>query len=576
MILRRAAFLALPLALAAAAPRIAHSQTPLTTIRVAQGLSRPLFVTSPPGDTSRLFFVEQRGPDNRARIKILKNGTLLATPFLTVGPVATGEEQGLLGLAFAPDYATSGRLYVAYSDSAEATMMIERHVVSADPDVADPTGVVILSIPHPLRGHNGGWLGFGPDGYLYISIGDDGSVLNSQNLGNLLGKILRLDVSGAGYTIPPGNPFGGEIWSYGLRNAWRPSFDRATGDMVIADVGEGQREEIDFAPLGSGAGANYGWPCFEGSLVYDSTTVTPCGSCSNPACPKVFPSYEYDHTLGRCAITGGYVYRGSGIPDLRGQYFFGDYCSGHIYTGEFQGGALVNVTDRTVELAPVGGYTIDNITSFGEDAQGELYICDGDGEVFAIVPKSVTAVELSLVSTEVTEGHVRLEWHTTEPILSATLYRTQSGVEWNLLGSPGSVPGGLAFDDASVTAGGRYGYRLVIRSAQGEESTLETWVSVPGEAVPKALRFDNARPNPSSGPVTFQYGTPRPGRVRLSVYDVRGRLVAALFDQDVAAGWRSAVWSGRDRRGREVPSGIYFASLEQGGVVEIRKVIVAR
>src|SRR5258706_7686716 len=171
-LLHRAAFLALPLALLVA-PRMAQSQTPLTAIRVAEGLTNPLFVASAPGDTTRLFIVEQRGPDNRARIKILENGTILPTPFLTVGPVATGEEQGLLGLAFAPDYATSGRFYIAYSDPAAGTTMLVRHVVSTDPDVADPVGTLILSIPHPLEGHNGGWLAFGPDGYLYASIGDD-------------------------------------------------------------------------------------------------------------------------------------------------------------------------------------------------------------------------------------------------------------------------------------------------------------------------------------------------------------------------------------------------------------------
>src|SRR5882672_10666157 len=284
-LLRRAALLALPLVLAAT-PRNAHSATPLTTVRVAQGLSNPLFVASPPGDTTRVFIVEQRGPDNRGRIKILKSGGVLSTPFLTTGPVAAGNEQGLLGLAFAPDYATSGRFYIDYSDSGAGTKVIERHTVSADPDVANPIGTVILSIPQPLQGHNGGWMGFGPDGYLYISTGDDGALGTSQDIDGLLGKILRLDVSGAGYTIPPGNPYAGatpgrdEIWSFGLRNPWHPSFDRETGDFVIADVGEGQREEIDFAPTGTGAGANYGWSCFEGSLVYSTSTLTPCGSCS--------------------------------------------------------------------------------------------------------------------------------------------------------------------------------------------------------------------------------------------------------------------------------------------------------
>ena len=387
----------LGLLLAFALPHDARSETPLTTVRVALGLSLPLFVTSPPGDTARIFIVEQRGVDNRGRIKILKNGNVLGTAFLTTPTLATGTEQGLLGLSFAPDYATSGRFYVNYTDSIGTTKIV-RHTVSGNPDVANPNGTTILSIAQPYANHNGGWLGFGPDGYLYLATGDGGSAGDpedrAQNVDSLLGKILRLDVSGAGYAIPPGNPFAGatpgrdEIWSYGLRNPWRPSFDRATGDFVIADVGQSQREEIDFAASGAGAGANYGWRCFEGSLAFASSTTIPCGSCSAPGCPKVSPVHEYGHTLGRCSITGGYVYRGCAIPDLRGQYFFGDYCGRQIYTGQFQGGSFVNLRERTSQLAPGGGLTIGNITSFGEDAAGELYICDQNGQVFKIVPSA--------------------------------------------------------------------------------------------------------------------------------------------------------------------------------------------
>ena len=379
--------------LALAAPE-ARSETPLGTVRVAQGLSLPLFVTSPPGDTARVFIVEQRGADQRGRIKILKGGAVLATPFLTTDPLSSGNEQGLLGLAFAPDYATSGRFYIYYTDS-NGMVQIARHTVSADPDVANPTGTAILSIYHPFTNHNGGWLGFGPDGYLYAATGDGGSAGDpgdrAQNVDSLLGKMLRLDVSGPAYTIPPGNPFAGatpgrdEIWAFGLRNPWRPSFDRGTGDLVIADVGQNLREEIDFAPAGTGAGANYGWRCFEGTLPYASSATTPCGSCTVPAC-TVFPVYEYDHTLGRCSITGGYVYRGCAIPDLNGQYFFADYCGRQIYTGRFQGGAFTGLRERTADLAPGGGLTIGNITSFGEDARGELYFCDQNGQVFKIVP----------------------------------------------------------------------------------------------------------------------------------------------------------------------------------------------
>src|SRR5438093_7271723 len=323
--------------LIAAAAHEAGAATPLTTVRVASGLSLPLYVTTPPGDTTRLFIVEQRGPgSNRGRIRILKSGAVLATPFLTTGPLATGTEQGLLGLAFAPDYSTTGRFYINYTDSIGGTTVIERFTVSANPDVANPTGTRILTIPQPFENHNGGWIAFGPDGYLYFSTGDGGSGGapddRAQNLNVLLGKILRIDVSGATYTSPPSNPYFGatpgldEIWAFGLRNPWRNSFDRKTQDLVIADVGQSQREEIDFAAAGTGAGANYGWRCFEGTLSYAASTTIPCGSCSAPGCPKVFPAYEYAHTLGRCSVTGGYIYRGCAIPDWNGVYFFADYC----------------------------------------------------------------------------------------------------------------------------------------------------------------------------------------------------------------------------------------------------------
>ncbi len=363
---------------------------------MAQGLSLPLFVTSPPGDTARIFIVEQRGPDQRGRIKILKGGVVLGPPFLTTGTLASSNEQGLLGLAFAPDYATSGRFYVNYTDSTGMTQIV-RHTVSGNPDIANPAGTVILSIFQPFTNHNGGWLGFGPDGYLYAATGDGGSGGDpddrAQNVDSLLGKMLRLDVSGASYSIPPGNPFAGatpgrdEIWAFGLRNPWRPSFDRRTGDLVIADVGQSAREEIDFAPAGTGAGANYGWRCFEGSIPYTSSNTTPCGSCAAPGC-AISPVYDYDHTLGRCSITGGYVYRGCAIPDLSGQYFFADYCGRQIYSGQFQNGTFVNLRDRTAELAPGGGLTIGNITTFGEDARGEIYICDQSGQIFKIAPKA--------------------------------------------------------------------------------------------------------------------------------------------------------------------------------------------
>jgi glucose/arabinose dehydrogenase len=380
----------------------ARAETMLTTVLVTGGLTRPAFVTAAPGDTSRIFIVEQRGSDNRGRIKIVKHGVLLARPFLTTAVLSTGFEQGLLGLAFAPNYATTGRFYINYT-RADGTTIVERHNVSADPDSANPTGTAILTVPQPFANHNGGWLGFGPDGYLYVALGDGGDGGDpgdrAQNLNTLLGKLLRIDVSGATYSIPPDNPFAGatngldEIWAYGLRNPWRPAFDRATGDLVIADVGQGQFEEIDFQPASSDGGENYGWRCYEASAFFSESATIPCGSCLAAGCPKIMPSYEYSHALSHCSVTGGYVYRGSAIPSLVGTYFFGDYCAGTIYSGRFVGDTLVFVHNRTAELAPGGGLDIVSITSFGEDASGELYICDQGGEVFKIVPGTVTGVE---------------------------------------------------------------------------------------------------------------------------------------------------------------------------------------
>ena len=379
----------------------AQAVTLLTTVRVAQGLALPTFVTAAPGDTARLFIVEQRGSDARGRIRIVKHGVLLARPFLTTAPLSTGFEQGLLGLAFAPDFAVTGRFYINYT-RADGTTILERHTVSADPDSANPAGTEILTVPQPFDNHNGGWLGFGPDGYLYVALGDGGSSGDpgdrAQNLNTRLGKILRIDVSGATFSIPPNNPFVGvtgldEIWAYGLRNPWRPAFDRATGDLVIADVGQNQLEEIDFQPASDPGGKNYGWRCYEGTAFFSESATIPCGSCLAAGCPKVPPAHEYSHTLGRCSVTGGYVYRGSAIPDHAGTYFFGDYCAGKIYSGSFVGDTLLFVRDRTAELAPGGGLSIESITSFGEDASGELYICDQGGEVFKIVAGGATGVE---------------------------------------------------------------------------------------------------------------------------------------------------------------------------------------
>ncbi|MFQ5490231.1 MAG: PQQ-dependent sugar dehydrogenase [Phycisphaerae bacterium] len=395
--------------LAVSAPAGAGVPTPLTTIRVASGLDRPVFATHAPAEFGRLFIVEQAGV---IKILDLTSNTVLGAAFLNISSLvgSGGLEQGLLGLAFHPDYVNNGFFYVNYTNNSGNTV-IARYTVLGDPgtsNVADAgSAQSVMTFAQPFANHNGGWIDFGPnDGFLYIATGDGGDGCDpgqrAQDLGMLLGKMLRVDVNGddfpadavANYAIPVSNPFVGvpnvreEIWAYGLRNPWRDSFDRLTGDLYIADVGQVQWEEIDFQAASSGGGENYGWDCMEGSQC---STVSSCltSGCTCGAGGLLDPIWEYDHNAG-CSITGGYVYRGCAIPDLAGTYFFGDFCNGRIWSFGYDGVAVTGFQERTAELAPGGPLSIGSISSFGEDAFGELYIVEwafgAGGEVFKIVP----------------------------------------------------------------------------------------------------------------------------------------------------------------------------------------------
>ncbi len=396
----------------------ADADAAIKAVLVTGGLSRPDFVTSPPGDYQRLFVLEQ----HVGRIRIIKNSAITGT-FLTISGLTTGNEQGLLGLAFHPNYATNRKLYVYYTTTgggAAGHSVVAEYLASAiDPDVADTTPGSfknIITINQPQENHNAGWIGFGPnDGYLYIALGDGGNGGdsgaghtepggNAQDItDNLLGKMLRVDVNGddfpgdadKNYTIPPTNPFVGitgddEIWAYGLRNPWRPSFDRGNGDLYIADVGQDLWEEVNFAAAPLVGGRNYGWRRKEATHCYNPSTN--CGLAG-----LVDPIYEYGHSSNTgnafscgtpptgCSVTGGYVYRGPAIPEIVGRYFFADYCSNTIVSFIVTGGAATNCTNHTAELAPGGGLSVTSISSFGQDALGELYICDlNGGEVFKI------------------------------------------------------------------------------------------------------------------------------------------------------------------------------------------------
>ncbi len=376
----------------------------ITLTSVATGLSMPVHLTHAGDGSGRIFIVERAG-----RIRILSGGSILAAPFLDISSVVrdTGSEQGLLSVAFPPDYATKGYFYVYYTDDRATNRgnnVVSRFHLGADANTADPTSEEpILTFLHPTYdNHNGGQLAFGPDGYLYIGTGDGGSGgdpgNNAQNTLSLLGKILRLDVgdrprapipspgpfvlylpmvfnsNSAPYVIPPSNPFfdnpayRGEIWALGLRNPWRFSFDRATGDLVIADVGQSSREEVDYQPAASGGGENYGWRCKEGSLNYNFS-----GNCSSLT--LVAPVAEYDHTLG-CSITGGFVYRGPGNPLMQGVYFYSDYCSGRVWGLQRDGATWVT------SILLDSPYSV---STFGEDEAGNLYLASyGTGEIYKV------------------------------------------------------------------------------------------------------------------------------------------------------------------------------------------------
>jgi glucose/arabinose dehydrogenase len=350
---------------------------PVTLEMVASGLSFPLYLTAPDGD-SRLFIVEKGGT-----IRVVTGGALLPLPFLDISAqVSTGGEQGLLGLAFHPQYAVNGRFVVHYTDAAGDTQVSEFRV-SDNPDVADAASEVsILEHDQPFPNHNGGQVLFGPDGYLYIMLGDGGSADDpggrGQSLADLLGSILRIDpLDGGGYAVPPDNPFVStagarpEIWSYGLRNPWRVAFDPATNDLYIADVGQTRWEEVNVAD-GAGRGLNFGWNIMEGPECFQDA------SCDQDG--LALPVLSYDHGEG-CSITGGFVYRGAAIPALQGHYFYSDFCQGWVRSFRFENGSAADQFQWPT-LAPGG-----SVPSFGRDATGELYVMSAAGVVFKIVPR---------------------------------------------------------------------------------------------------------------------------------------------------------------------------------------------
>lgn len=352
----------------------------LTLELVTDQVSAPVYLTNPPGDDRRLFVLERAG-----RVRVILDGELLEEPFLDItDQTSSGGERGLLGLAFHPDYAVNGLIFVYHTDLAGDTHVV-RYTAASD-DLADAASAeTVLQVQQPYSNHNGGQIAFGPDGYLYIGLGDGGSGGdpdgNGQDPTTLLGTILRIDVdSGTPYAVPADNPFAsdpagaGEVWVYGLRNPWRFSFDRVGGDLWIGDVGQASLEEISMQPASSAGGENFGWNVMEGTQCFEAD------SCDTGGLTP--PVYEYSHDEG-CSVTGGYVYRGAALPQLVGRYVFGDFCTGFIRTLLLGGGEVTDVVDVTDDLG-----TVEGLASFGEDSVGELYVVAIEGAVYRVVEAS--------------------------------------------------------------------------------------------------------------------------------------------------------------------------------------------
>jgi glucose/arabinose dehydrogenase len=509
---------------------------------IASGFSKPVDI-SHAGD-ARLFITEQTG---FIRI-IAEDGTVLPEPFLDIsGPVNdSGNERGLLGLAFHPDYANNGFFFVNYTGSGGHTRISRFSVSASDPNVADPgSEVILLTVDQPFSNHNGGELAFGPDGYLYIGMGDGGSANDPQNNGQtpgaLLGKMLRIDVdsqdAGLNYAIPANNPYAdpndsipGEIWAFGMRNPWRFSFDRLTGDLWIGDVGQGEWEEINFQPAGSQGGENYGWRCYEGTHAFN---LSGCG----PAQDYVMPVFEYSHTAsGGCSVTGGFVYRGCAYPSLYGHYLFADYCNGQFWAIA-PGGEVITLSN------------LSNLqfTSFGENYLGELFVTGHtQGRIYRVVETSGPVFGVEIVWNDTTlavpAGYQSYQW-----FLDGALIPGATGPEYTPLQS-GSYTVEVTNEFGCSTISGAVD--VVIQSLRNILPEPEWTIA----------------PNPFTQTLNFQATLKSPEAIGLKIFHASGRL---LYERS----WERAAEASLLIDAAGWPKGVYWVWLVTGSGSWSRQVV---
>ncbi len=523
--------------------------------------------------TNRLFVVEQAG-----RIKVFPNNSSVSTSkiFLDITDrVTSGGETGLLGLAFHPNYENNGYFYVNYTAPSPLRTVVSRFHVTSNPDSANKNSeLILLTFNQPYSNHNGGCVAFGPDGYLYIATGDGGSggdpQNNAQNITNLLGKILRIDVdnpqSPLNYGIPPTNPFADstntsvrkEIYAYGLRNPWRMSFDPVTGWLWAADVGQNQWEEIDIITNGG----NYGWRCYEGNHPYNTS------GCNGS---YIFPVWEYSHSDG-ISVTGGYVYRGQNVPELFGKYIYGDYGSRKVWSLLYDG---ANPPTNSQITTAAGA-----ITSFGVDENNELHLVSSNGRIYNFIP-TVIPVELGTFNASIIDGNkVKLEWFTVTEVNNSgfSIERSKDGTNFTEIffvngNGTSSNRNTYSYIDEDVNYGTYY-YRLKQVDHDGSFSYLK--VVTVDLGLPTSFDLKQNFPNPFNPSTKITFVVPQGviGNVKLKIFDLLGNEIATLVDEPKSAGVYEVEFNSdsfSDTAG--LKSGVYLYQLSAGNFSQTRKMI---